>query len=254
MKSASGWDFWRFCFRLGARESIRGLDYFRFYEYPAFHANLDLTPDCSVLDLGCGRGLFPLYCAFRGPNLRYTTVDIDGGAIDWQRRMAQRLGGLPNLNVLLGDSTRLDLPDNSFDRVANLGSIEHIPGEGDLETAAQMGRVCRPGGKLVLSIPYATKGGELGTTSHWHGFERRYDDRMLEERIVGPSGCDVVSIVHFGEKGVQFSKKWYPLPFVVKLPFRHLAPLASRMWLTPIRSEDRHLACGVQVVLKKPLR
>ena len=168
--------------------------------------------------------------------------------------MAKKLGGLPNLDAMLGDSRRLDFPDGSFDRVANLGSIEHIPGEGDLETAAQMGRVCRPGGKLVFSIPYGAKGEERDATDHWHGFERRYDDQMLDERLVRPSKCDVESIVFFGEKGLRFSRMWYPLPFFVKLPLRHFAPLASKQWLASIRVEDRHRACGVQMVLKKPLQ
>lgn len=250
MDAVTGWSFWRFCFRLGLVESIRGLDYFRFYEYPAFHRSLDLRPGHQVLDLGCGRGLFPLFCAFHHPNLEYTTVDIDPSAVEWQKRMADKLGGLPNFHPMVGDSTQLEFADASFDRVGNLGSIEHIPDEGDIATSREMSRVCAKDGILVYSIPYSFEGCEQATTDHWEGFERRYDDRSLEERLIAPSGRGVQERIYFGEPGFSFSSLWYPLPFVIKTPFRHLAPLASSVWLKEMDSESRARACGVRLVLK----
>ena len=252
MKNVTGWDFWRFCFRLGLRESVRGLDYFRFYEYPRVLETLSLEPGCSVLDLGCGTGLFPLFCASHFPEIRYTAVDIDDGAIAWQKKKANRLRGPANLEICPGDSRSLGFPSESFDRVANLGSIEHIPGDGDIRTAREMGRVCRPGGRLVLSIPYGKTGGEAETTPHWKSFERRYDERMLEDRLIGPSGCRILAVDYFGEPGFRFSKYWYRLPFALRLPVRHFAPLASRLWLKTLPSEERSRACGVRLVLEKP--
>ncbi|MCA9415082.1 MAG: class I SAM-dependent methyltransferase [Candidatus Omnitrophica bacterium] len=252
MSDITGWDFWRFCFRLDLREKVRGVDYFRFYEFPTFYRKMELATASSVLDLGCGHSLFPLFCAYKNPELRYTTLDIDPVAVAWQKRMKERLSPLPNLKLLEGDSTKMDFEENSFDRVVNLGSIEHIPDQGDLSTAAEMGRVCRPGGLLVFSIPYSYEGCEQDTTDHWEGFERRYDDAMLDERIVKPSGCQEVTRTYFGEPGFSFSEKWYPLPFPVKLPFRHFLPFASRRWLKTMSSEERQKSCGVQVVLRKP--
>jgi SAM-dependent methyltransferase len=227
------------------------MDYFRFYEYPTFLSALDLSKGVSVLDLGCGRGLFPLFCAKKFREVSYTTLDIDPSAIAWQRAMEKKLGGLPNLTITEGDSTQIGFPDNSFDRVANLGSIEHIPGDGDIRTAEEMGRVCKPGGKLVFSIPYGPKGEELATTDHWDGFERRYDDRMLQDRIIGPSGCRVATLEYFGEPDFPFADFWYPLPFFVKLPFRHLMPLASTVWLKTLPESQKGKACGVRLVLEK---
>ena len=106
MTDVTGWGFWRFCFRLGLVESVRGLDYFRFYEYPTFYASLDLRSGQKVLDLGCGRGLFPLFCASHHPDIEYTAVDIDETAVEWQKRMASRLGGLPNFHPLAVLKTR----------------------------------------------------------------------------------------------------------------------------------------------------
>ena len=252
MANASGWDFWKFCFRLDLREKLRGVDYFRFYEFPTFYNWMEMESAHSVLDLGCGCSLFPLYCATRHPDIDYTTLDIDPHAVEWQERMKSRLGSPPNLTLLQGDSTAIELESDSFDRVVNLGSIEHIPEQGDLMTAAEMGRVCKPGGLLVYSIPYSYEGCEQETTDHWEGFERRYDDRMLEERIIQPSGCEEVARAYFGEPGYRFSEFWYPLPFLLKLPFRHLLPRASERWLKTMPPEDRTRACGVQVVLKKP--
>ena len=254
MSEMNGWDFWRFCFRLDFREKIRGVDYFRFYEFPTFHQKMEFASAESVLDLGCGRSLFPLFCATCYPKVAYTTLDIDPTAVEWQRKMKHRLGDPENLTLLEGDSTSMEFENDSFDRVVNLGSIEHIPEQGDVLTAREMGRVCRPGGLLVLSIPYSFQGCEQETTDHWEGFERRYDDPMLDERIVEPSGCEEVSRTYFGEPGFRFSEFWYPLPFVLKVPFRHIVPFASETWLQTLPEKKKESACGVQVVLRKPGR
>ncbi len=252
LSDKTGWDFWKFCFRLNLREKVRGIDYFRFYEFPTFYKKMDLATANSVLDLGCGHSLFPLFCANHNPNLQYTTLDIDPEAVSWQVSMKERIGSPKNLTLMEGDSTSMNFESNSFDRVVNLGSIEHIPEQGDLLTASEMGRVCRPGGLLVYSVPYSFEGCEQATTDHWEGFERRYDDGMLDDRIVGPSGCQEISRTYFGEPGFQFSSKWYRFPFILKIPFRHLVPFASQTWLKTIEKEDRKRACGVQVVLRKP--
>ena len=253
MRPKTGFDFWRFCFRLGPRESVRGIDYFRYYEFPTVLELADLRAGDSVLDLGCGKSLFPLAVASWFPEVRYTTVDIDEEAVAWQRRAGERLGGLPNLTVKVGDSTRLEFPDDSFDRAINLGSIEHIPEEGDRATAAEMGRVVRPGGASILSVPYSFQGVENPTTDHWHGFERRYDDETVQDRLIEPSGCGLESNRYFGEPRLHFSDWWYSLPFPLRLPFRHMAPLASRVWLKEIPISDRSGACGIQIVLRKSL-
>lgn len=252
MTEVSGWDFWRFCFRLDFREKVRGVDYFRFYEFPTFYRLMEMGAASQVLDLGCGRSLFPLFCAARHPETVYTTLDIDPGAVAWQERMKQRVSPLENLRILEGDSTSMSFDSDSFDRVVNLGSIEHIPDDGDRMTAAEMGRVCRPGGLLVFSIPYSFEGCEQDTTDHWEGFERRYDDAMLEDRIILPSGCTEVSRSYFGEPERRFSEMWYRLPFVIRTPFRHLAPFASLRYLRTMDRADRRNACGVQLVLQKP--
>lgn len=247
-----GRDFWRFCFRLGLVEAIRGIDYFRYYEYPRVYQFGSWLPGSKVLDLGCGKGIFPLICSRHHPEVEYWTVDIEPTAIGWQKKMQQRLGGLAALHPQLGDSTKLEFSDNTFDQLLNIGSIEHIPGQGDIRTAAEMGRVCKPGGRLIFSIPYSWQGGEQATADHWQGFERRYDDTMLAERIIQPSGCDLTAIAYFGESGFSFASCWYKLPFVCRLPLRHIAPIMSQRFIHEIPAENRKTACGVQFVLTKP--
>ena len=53
------------CFndRLGPREALRSLDYFRCVEYPLATTALRLAPDLELLDMGCGSGPFALFLA-----------------------------------------------------------------------------------------------------------------------------------------------------------------------------------------------
>lgn len=66
------------------------------------------------------------------------------------------------------DATKLTFPDESFDKIVSLHTIEHIP---DLKKAfKEMERVLKPGGMAVLSYPFELFWGmtALGTAIFLH--------------------------------------------------------------------------------------
>jgi len=81
------------------------------------------------------------------------------------------------------DMRQTDYPDGSFDVVLNISAIEHVPGDGDIQTMREMARIVRPGGYLVIGTDTSDrlrmKGG------------RYYDEDALYERLIEPSGCFV---------------------------------------------------------------
>lgn len=256
LKAPSAFDFYRFNFRLGPREIVRAVDYFRYFEHRLVAERLALAPGMRVLDLGSGTGLFALYLAER-MGAEVIASDVADRCLQWQESAARRVGRTlevgSGFEVRRIDSREIPFADGSFDRVLNLGSIEHIREDGDSRTAREMARVCKPGGKVVLSIPYAERYVEDEDPTHYFGdFERRYDDAALAERILGPAGIEVESLDYFGEPGLRFSRIWYGIPFALKLPIRHLGPVFSKLFLRRIPPAGRARACGVCITLRKP--
>ncbi len=96
----------------------------------------------SVLDVGCGTGSFTLAAVGRGA--RVTSLDI---GVELLRRARDK--GAPR--PVAGDVAMLPFPDRSFDVVISSECIEHTPHPE--RSVADMLRVLRPGGTLVLTCP-----------------------------------------------------------------------------------------------------
>lgn len=104
-----------------------------------------LPPDTRrVLDLGCAFGF-----ATRRLARAYAVVGVDGSP-EYLRRAA-RSGGGPD--YILGSAGAVPLRAERFDAVLLLDVLEHVADEA--ATAAEVARLLRPGGVLVLSVPHA---------------------------------------------------------------------------------------------------
>jgi SAM-dependent methyltransferase len=125
--------------------------------------------DLDILDFGCGTGTMLGHLArFGDPG----GVDIDESAIDFchQRGVdaARRIEPGP-----------LPYADASFDLVTALDVIEHI--EDDRATLAELDRVLRPGGHLLVAVPAMPFlwGPQDEISQHF----RRYTAPVLRERL-----------------------------------------------------------------------
>jgi ubiquinone/menaquinone biosynthesis C-methylase UbiE len=91
--------------------------------------------------VGTGRNL-----AFYPRGVRLTGIDFSPEMLRLARRQAERLGR--EVDLRLGDAQALDLPAGSFDTVVCTLSLCAIPDE--RRALAEMRRVLRPGGRLLL--------------------------------------------------------------------------------------------------------
>lgn len=111
----------------------------------------------SVLEVGVGTGLaLPWYAR----HLRVTGVDYSDEMLSKARErvMRLRLGHVVALEQM--DARALDFPDDSFDTVVAMHVISVVP---DPETVvAEMARVCRPGGEVVIVSHFLHEDGALG--------------------------------------------------------------------------------------------
>jgi ubiquinone/menaquinone biosynthesis C-methylase UbiE len=106
-----------------------------------------VRPGDSVLDVGSSNG----YLTFRlaaaaGPSGRVTGVDPSQPAIAHARRHAR-----PGLTFTVGVAQDLGLPDAAFDIVTCTLAMHHIPARQRPAAVAEMYRVTRPGGHLLIA-------------------------------------------------------------------------------------------------------
>jgi len=103
-------------------------------------------PGVQVLDVGCGTGVSAPYYIAKG--CTYQGIDISPQMVEQARQRE------PNerASFAVGDIERgLTLADGRFDLVIALGLLEYLD---ELDrTAAELVRVLRPGGTLIVSVP-----------------------------------------------------------------------------------------------------
>ncbi len=105
---------------------------------------LDLFPGAELLEVGVGTGLsIPLMPR----NISITGIDLSQKMLDRARKRVSSLR-LKNIHLMKMDATKLDFPDNSFDRVLASYFISTVPQP--VKVIEEMKRVCRPGGYLLF--------------------------------------------------------------------------------------------------------
>lgn len=105
----------------------------------------DLCIGRDVLDVGSGEGYGAAILA--GVARQVTGVELDAAAV----QHAQRHHARPNLRFLQGDALALPLQQHAVDVVVCFEVLEHLTGQEAL--LAEIRRVLRPGGLLVISTP-----------------------------------------------------------------------------------------------------
>src|SRR5215469_16924966 len=120
----------------------------------AEHLQTDILPSLTELAelgddmLGNGPGPGAATEWLRHRVKRLTVLEIDATAAE---TLTKRYEG-SNVEVIVGDATRLSWPDGSFDSVGSFTMLHHVPTQAlQNEILAEALRVLRPGGVLIAS-------------------------------------------------------------------------------------------------------
>lgn len=151
-------------------------------------AALDLRPGARVLEVGVGTGLsLPHYA----PGCKIVGVDISDAMLDQARTRLER-SGRNGVDLRKMDARDLQFPDGTFDAVLAPYVISVVP-EPE-RVMAEMRRVCRPGGKVVVVNHFGSRArwlraleSGLSPLSSWIGF--RLD--LPVETVTGVDGLVV---------------------------------------------------------------
>jgi SAM-dependent methyltransferase/carbon monoxide dehydrogenase subunit G len=140
---------------------------------------LELRPDDELLDVGCGSGAF--LARYASHVHRVAGIDLSDLQIDLAlRNLGDRIAA-GTADIIQGDAAALPWPDDTFTVVTSMETFAGFPDPE--QVLAEMFRVLRPGGRLVVNIGEAVPSG-TPTQRRWGLLWLWADDtvqRMVEQ-------------------------------------------------------------------------
>jgi ubiquinone/menaquinone biosynthesis C-methylase UbiE len=171
---------------------------------------LDVQPGELVLDCGCGYG-FTLRVLRELTEARLVGLDLQRERV---ANVRARLG--EGVALVQGSALRLPFVDAAIDKAVSSEVLEHLPD--DRAALAELFRVLRPGGTLVVTVPSARYpfgwdpvnyvlerttgrhiGGERTFSGIWYGHRRLYDEAGLRALVqqAGFAVAEVRGLTHY---------------------------------------------------------
>ena len=191
-----------------------------------------------LLDLGCGK--VPFYEAYR----TYVTDNI---CVDWP--------GSPHGNLHIDTFCDLSQPlpfdDAQFDTVLSSDVIEHLPDP--VLAFREMGRILKPGGKLILNTPFLYMLHEVPNDYYRH-------TRYSLQRLAMLADMEVLELDEIGGLGEVFgdliAKTINLVPGVgtpLALTWQHLLVALSRtgLWQKARRASASRFPLGYFMIARK---
>ncbi len=169
-----------------------------------------IGPGDRVLDVGCGYGANALAYTKRYKPASVTGIDVTDVRITTGTQMIASEGLGDVIKLQLGDATKMEFADSSFDRLVCVESAFHF----DTRQAflKEAGRVLRPGGTLAMTDMIPRRGVDPSTymTGHKAAFSgvclenkaNAYDADVYLSYLkdAGFAECSVTSIVEQSRK------------------------------------------------------
>jgi len=108
-----------------------------------------ISPDASVIELGCGTGHYGLFLADKCKS--YVGIDITPENIEiFESKIAEN--SLTNVNAQMGDATKLiSVVDKFYDVVLVLGPMYHLPSEERELVFEESKRICKKSGIIIYA-------------------------------------------------------------------------------------------------------
>src|SRR5271156_5264100 len=170
---------------------------------------LDLRPNSSVLEVGCGSGGYALHLAEK-VGCRLVGLDINEPGVRNANQLALARGLASQVRFEQCDASKnLPFDDNTFDAVFSNDVLCHLPGRP--EVLGEMFRILKPGGRMLFSDALVVGGmlshEEIATRSSI-GFYV-YSPPGENERLIARAGFRRISVTDTTDSAAQIAKQWY---------------------------------------------
>jgi demethylmenaquinone methyltransferase/2-methoxy-6-polyprenyl-1,4-benzoquinol methylase len=127
---------------------------------------LALPPGAEVLDLATGTADLAIRIATSVPGTRVVGVDPSAGMLMVGRRKIAACGLAGHVTLVTGDAEALPFADGRFAGTAIAFGIRNVPDR--LGGLREMGRVTRPGGRIVVLELAEPRDGLFGRTARFY--------------------------------------------------------------------------------------
>jgi SAM-dependent methyltransferase len=247
---------------LGLKRLALPVSYWRSVEFAYVWRQLGLAAGARVLDLGSPKDLAAMLARHRGYELVATDILPDAIALSERYARAQRLAGRGRGRVHseIQDGRSLTYPDGSFDAAYSVSVLEHIPDHGDSEAIRELIRIVRPGGLVVVTVPFDRRYRETFVDGPVYErqpvaaervfFERHYDRATLASRLLDHSGADLVDLQFWGEGAIRTERLLDRLG-PLRAPLSPLEAWFAAAWLRNVEPEGEGHPMAASFTLRK---
>lgn len=167
-------------------------------------ARLGLHGDERLLDVGCGSGTFLAETLRRYSGVTAVGVDADPEILAIAQRRLRRHRTRASLHIARAEA--LPFPDASFDAAVSTLTFHHLPTPAKRAALAEVYRVLRPGGRLLL-VDFGVRPGRR--VPWWEGLFETVE--YLEDNVRGllpgfvtDAGFTGVRPVHRRWPGIEY--------------------------------------------------
>ena len=170
---------------------------------------LDLRPNSSVLEVGCGSGGYALHLAQK-VGCRLEGLDMNAAGVRNANQLALTRGFASQAHFEQCDvSKNLPFDDKTFDAVFSNDVLCHV--QGRPEVLGEMFRVLKPGGRMLFSDALVVGGmlshEEIATRSSI-GFYV-YSPPGENERLIERAGFRQIRVTDTTQSAARISKRWH---------------------------------------------
>jgi ubiquinone/menaquinone biosynthesis C-methylase UbiE len=151
-----------------------------------------IQPGEHVLDVGCGTGTLAIAVA-RRVGRAGRVVGIDPGVRQIARARAKAARRKEPIEFQIGVIEQLPFPDQTFDAVLSSLMMHHLPSPLKRQGLAEIVRVLKPGGRLVIA-DFLPRQGRTGRAARFHAGGSSLEDLAALVRDAGFEGLETDEI------------------------------------------------------------